>query len=428
MAWRKFLGGGRVRLKALMAADAFWLGCLVLFLYLISLSTPVTKIVMLGSLVILILRFAHRIPGLRWFWVGLFGERTFWEWMTLLCAPILLSSIGLLISTSINRQQGDVAVVKERLSITNEYYNRISELLLLPEFQRLVQQRVVRPGPILANNMENCDPDRDSSLTSLSYTRTISVLRSLSKLKTSDEEYTPLKRGIVQLLYYSGLIQRRGHVVSLQQAHLNNTDLSNIDLSGTCFDSVSFAESNLSQTKLSNSNMRRSSLAGANMESAKLVFVNLSGGSDLREVSARGAKMAYSDLGAGLLDRGIFQDAQFVGADLRDASLVDSDLRGALLVSADLRGADLSGADLRGAVLIRAKFDSSTKLAGAKYSTVPLDNNARVDRRKEVVRILGPLRALFQIERFIPVRTRIDPTTFDPSFHRKSEMRLKNSI
>jgi uncharacterized protein YjbI with pentapeptide repeats len=411
-----------------MAADAFWLCCLALFFFLISLSTPVTKIVMLGSLLILILRFAHRIPGLRWFWVGLFGERTFWEWMTLLCAPILLSSIGLLISTSINRQQGDVAIVTQRLSITNEYYNRISELLLLPEFQTLVQQRVARPGPILANDMENCDPDRGSSLTSLGYTRTISVLRSLSNLKTSDEEYTPLKRGIVQLLYYSGLIQRRGHVVSLQQARLNNTDLSNIDLSGSCFDSVSFAGSNLSGTKLSNSNMRRSSLAGANMESAKLVFVNLSGGSDLRGVSARGAKMAYSDLDSGLLDRGIFQDAQFVGADFRDASLVDSDLRGALLVSADLRGADLSGADLRGAVLIRARIDSSTKLTGAIYSTVPLDNNARVDRRKKIVRILGPLRALFQIERFIPVRTRIDPTSFDPSFQRKSEMRLKNSI
>jgi len=164
------------------------------------------------------------------------------------------------------------------------------------------------------------------------------------------------------------------------------------------------------------------------MERAKLIFVNLSGESDLREVYARGAKMTYSDLSAALLDNGVFQDAQFVGADLKGASLVDSDLRGALLVSADLRGADLSGADLRGAVLVRARIDAATKLAGAKYSTVPLDNNARVDRRREIVRILGPLRGLFQIERFIPVRTKINPTTFDPSFHRKSEMRRKNSI
>lgn len=93
-------------------ADAFWILLLIITILLIRIGMPVTKIILLAGLSIFVLRFAPRIPGLRWFWVGLFGERTFWDWMTLLCAPILLSSIGVLISTSINNLQSEVSITK----------------------------------------------------------------------------------------------------------------------------------------------------------------------------------------------------------------------------------------------------------------------------------------------------------------------------
>jgi hypothetical protein len=60
-------------------ADAFWIVLLIITVLLIRIGLPVTKIILLAALSICVLGFAPRIPGLRWFWIELFGKRTFWD-------------------------------------------------------------------------------------------------------------------------------------------------------------------------------------------------------------------------------------------------------------------------------------------------------------------------------------------------------------
>ncbi len=403
-----------------MLADAIWISVLVGVILLVRIGTPVTRVILIATTSIFVLRFAPRIPGLRWFWVGLFGERSFWDWMTLLCAPILLSSIGLLISTSINNQQNDMAVTRERLDLSNDYYNRISELILIPEFREHAKQKKAKAltQKPLDNDSENCDPDRGNPYASMAYSRTGAVLRTLRNLKTSNEKYTSMQQGILQLLYFSGLIHRRGHIISLQQADLSETRISNIDLSNSCLDSVNFQGSFMASVKLDGSNLIRSSFREANLSNAKLRQVNLSRGSDLSHATAVGAKFTKSDLRQAILLKANLQRTSFDGASLAGADLTSADLRGASLVGADLRGANLNNADLRGADLRNVKLDAETVFMHAKYNKRPLNNENSANVREVFYEFLKSIyvHSAFDISGLTRDKFVLEPTLFDPTF------------
>jgi uncharacterized protein YjbI with pentapeptide repeats len=410
--------------------DAIWIILFLGTIQLIRVGLPVTKIILLAGLCVFVLRFAPRIPGLRWFWVGLFGERTFWDWMTLLCAPILLSSIGVVISTSINNQQSDVSITKERLDLANEYYNRMSELILTPEFQQLAKRKRAESmqKPVPSNDEENCNPDPDNPLSSIAYSRTASALRTLKHLKTSTESYTPMQQSIIQLLHYSGLIQRRGHVVSLQQAQFSGSSLSDIDLSDSCFDSVDFGDTYMKRVVLRNSNLKASNFRGANLTKADLKDVNLSAGSSLKEVNAVGALFNGADLREVVFDNAILREAKFrrryperesIRTNLQGARFVNADLRNAIFTDADLRNANFEGADLRGADLRGVRINAGTKWQGAKFNTIRLDNSSATKRREAVLNFMQKLwlDKVFEIKGWAGTSFNLGPTQHDATFN-----------
>lgn len=400
--------------------DMIWIGLLIATILLIRIGLPITKILLMAGLSIFVLRFAPRIPGLRWFWVGLFGERTFWDWMTLLCAPILLSTIGVLISTSINNQQSDVSITKERLGLANEYYNEMSELILTPAFQALVQDRkaagLKKPEP--SNEQENCDPIPGDPRSSIAYSRTASALRTLKTLKTSGEIYTPMQQSILQLLFFSDLIKRRGHVISLQQAQFSGASLSNIYLRDSCFDSVDFAGANLAKANLSGSNLIRSNFKGAKLDGAKFTNVNLTRGSSLEGASAIGTDFTDSDLRKVRFDNAVLQSAKFMGkSDLRQAQFQGADLRNANFEGADLREANFNGADLRGANL-RQTIMHETTFKGARYNTFTLKNESSIQKRKTFLAFMQALKLdqLFDTKGLVPPVLELPPTQHEANF------------
>jgi len=115
--------------KLSLAID--WLLIILFIAGLIWFSDPFPRQIILGIVAILVFRFAHRIPLLRRLWIGFFGERQFWDWMTLLCAPLILSILGVSISSSINKNQADLSIISDRLAISNEYYKQTSSLTLV---------------------------------------------------------------------------------------------------------------------------------------------------------------------------------------------------------------------------------------------------------------------------------------------------------
>jgi uncharacterized protein YjbI with pentapeptide repeats len=408
------------------AIDVLWITLFLGIILLIRIGLPVTKIILLAGLSVFVLRFAPRIPGLRWLWVGLFGERTFWDWMTLLCAPILLSSIGVIISTSINKQQSDVSITKERLDLANEYYNRMSELILTPEFQQLTKRKTAASlqKPALGNDEENCDPDPDNPLSSIAYSRTASALRTLKDLKTSTESYTPMQQSILQLLFYSGLIQRRGHVVSLQQTRFSGASLSDIDLSNSCFDSVNFDHTFMEKVNLEGSNLMRSNFIGANLKGANLRNVNLSRGSSFKEANAVEAIFNGADLRNAVFKDAILRGASFSQdsgqeqtTNLRGASFENADLRNAHFKNADLRDANFKGADLRGADLRGIKAEGAM-WDGAKFNTVRLDNKTDLERREALRKLMQALWLdhAFDLKDLSGTPLNLDRTQYDATF------------
>lgn len=361
---------------------------------------PIAGWVLLSILILLWFRIANDIPliGRRWVWF--FGKRKLWDWMLLLCAPLILSILGLTISSSINNGQGDISLISDRLNISNEYYKQMSELILKQDFQNLVKSKKdkLEQDLFFATVMDKdefykyqyCNPI-ENPLTSIGYVRTISTLRSLSTLKTSTEPYTPLKRGIIQLLYYSKLINRGGHIISLQKAELDNTDLSNISLANSCFDSVTFEGSNLEKTDLTKSTLRRANLKKTNLKKAKLEGVILGSQSSLAEADARNVNLSNADL----------HETKLIKTNLQGANL-----RGANLLGADLSEADLSGADLRGTLI-----DEKTKLLNTIYNT----KHIRKDKIENpfFTKIMNFLNLILKTEYILSDSVNLGPTNFD---------------
>ena len=406
-------------------ADAIWILLLVGTILLIHVGLELTQSILYIALAVFVLRFAPQIPGLRWFWVGLFGNRTFWEWMTLLCAPLILATIGFRISSFINQEQSDIAINNERLNLSNDYYNQMSELILKSEFQALASSRI-KQSTFTTNDEENCDPIRGKPLTSIAYSRTVSVLRTLEPLRLSHEQYTPLQLNILQLLYYSKLIWRHGHVISLQKASFKGSFIDSVDLSESCLDSVDFSKANLRQVKLSNSNIIRASLRDTDLYKAKLDRVNFFR-SDLSNANASEASIKYSYLRETTMKYANLRNANFYASDLSNANLSHADLKKAYLFRSNLEGADLSGADLRGADLRFAKINAKTKLNQAKFNEITLSNTNKVKLNSGIHSILKYFRinSFFDIDKLLVDELRLDPTKFSPN--NAKEIKLKMS-
>lgn len=422
--------------------DAVFIGLLEVLAILLLISVwqlveDELRVLYAVILAVFLVRFAARIRYIRFFWVGMLGEHDFWEWVQLLCAPLLVSIVGVMIATRINQKQGDLSVIGDRLDISADYFSYMESLDPAkqppqPQVQTGLEEQQADPQKDLQSERqawleeyerllrdsdssdldermgsENCDPQRNVRIPSLLYSKTAAALSALTELKTSDEKYSPTKKSILQALYYSGMIHRGNHVVSLQQSDISESRVSNIDLSWSCMDSVDFRDSYLRYIKLSDSNIRRSMFSGSDISNSKLERANLLG-SDFSHTHLSNAKLKDAYLKQVNLSFSNLESADLSGAVLRDANLQSSVLLNANLSNTDLRGADLTGADLRGAnmqgAILGKTNRGNTKLNDAVYNTRSSTNQNSLNfwNHRSVQVLFGLLDPLLKVESLKP--------------------------
>jgi uncharacterized protein YjbI with pentapeptide repeats len=175
--------------------------------------------------------------------------------------------------------------------------------------------------------------------------------------------------------------------------------------------SVPFPPTNPGTVDLRGLDLRRAdlsvvALAGALLDGARLDEASLPT-RDLRGISAVGASMRETNLGAAKLTEAKLDGADLRGARLVGANLARASLRGANLTAAELRIADLGqadltdarldgttlfGADLRGAVLERTSLVGAD-LEGAKYVEAALVHSVVVGPEPAGLLVAGAARA-----------------------------------
>lgn len=155
---------------------------------------------------------------------------------------------------------------------------------------------------------------------------------------------------------------------NLSEMGLNRANLSNVFVFGASFASASLDEANLSGAFLEWVDFSKAKAGGADFSGASLDEANLSGayleGADfsdahMEEVNLSGAFLVGADLPRADLER-----ADFSGADLTYANLSGAYLKQSNLVKADLTNANLSGVDLR-----ECRWDNTTALRDATFSS-----------------------------------------------------------
>ena len=245
-------------------------------------------------------------------WTGLGGRaidsnyqhsKTLWDWLDLLIIPLMLAFGGWFINRSIRQAEWRQEIDKQREQALQNYYGRMSELLL----------------------KENLSEDSPDKVKAVARTITLATLQQLDPDR---------KRQVVKFLYETLLIGWLEFV----------TTTSFEEEAG--MESHTSARRHKSIMRLREANMAGVNLAGVNLAGANLAGVNLAGanlhGAFLMDAHLHGANLATTNL---------------QGAKLEDAKLVNAELMGAKLVGANLRGANLHGAKLED-----AKFDKTTIL------------------------------------------------------------------
>jgi hypothetical protein len=186
----------------------------------------------------------------RWEWTGV-PEKTYWHWLELLVAPVLLSGGGFLLYKAwdwsdhrLAQQHAHEAARHADLdSIAKAYIDEIEELLLK-----------VAGGEAPSDLAKN-----------VARARTLNVLEGLDQNR---------KGSIIRFLHDTGSLERGPHLfISLKGANLKGANLKGANLKGAnlCKADLSEAilcEANLSKADLTNANLSKTDLTDANLTDA----------------------------------------------------------------------------------------------------------------------------------------------------------------
>jgi uncharacterized protein YjbI with pentapeptide repeats len=324
----------------------------------------------------------RRVLNSVWRWTG-FGDRTLWEWMSLLIVPLVIVGATAVFSyfeserehrraeaqrkadieRAIALEQADnqrlqaqqrIEDDRVRHTLLESYIRDISDLLLheklaespyLPatesgqQTQQVVLRQVLARRIARANTLTTVgqlDGDRKGLLLEFLYEVNLLYWFDCSQPdvlpSTRDEQQSPQRCKLIPTPVYLHGADLRDTVlvnVSLYGVNLSGADLSNADLNRNTFE---WAE--LYGTVFRNANLSGAHLRNAYLGNADLCNANLSG-ADLREAHLSHGEAKYP---GGKFPAGIVPPL-FGGADLRGA-----DLSGANLLSANLSFANLQGA------------------------------------------------------------------------------------
>jgi uncharacterized protein YjbI with pentapeptide repeats len=294
-----------------------------------------------------------------------------------------------------NRAQTDRDISTDRLqeAALHAYYDKMTELLLEKKLR---------------------EAEKGEEVISIARSRTLTTLRSLDGKR---------KGMLIKFLCEANLINRQHTLINLDDADLDNAELSNAIMIHK-----NFMGARMKNAALRNSRLISSKLAKADLNNACLILAQLSGTdlkgaymmmADLRmaylmKADLRGARLEGANLSQAVLIEADLSEAQFdeanlIQADLKYANLHEADLRYAKMIRADLTGADLSKAFLRGALLRIANL-TGAELSEADLSGADL-SEAKLNQTK------GLLNEQLATVKTLHGAIMMDGETYDPAIH-----------
>jgi uncharacterized protein YjbI with pentapeptide repeats len=295
-----------------------WLLIFLVTIALVLVTREWLRFLLIPVTLILFLRVADRVPLIGPLWRWLFGDRSLWDWLTLLFIRLALAVIGLQVSSLFNAQRSDSDVEKTRFEAVERYLTTLASTEILPltnppEGKQEIQESSANDNDALKHG---CGFAQPRAVTATSLTRALAS--SLTHLRKSIDDKQIQKKIILDYIYTRGLINRGSNVIDLRHADMTSGNFYQADLKNSCLNDIMFADSATSP----------------------------SSASDFR----------FADL----------QQANLSGANLARANLRNANLQGAVLTNwASLYRADLRGADLRG-----IEYDkNTTNFDGAIYNS-----------------------------------------------------------
>jgi len=293
--------------------------------------------IILGTLILIVVYFSFSRNNR----LGL-DTKTFWDWLELLIVPAVLALGGFLFSNAQRKsdlevaekeRQADREIAKDRQrqNILDEYFDRITELLLTDKL-----------------NSENFHSYSHSNAYKIARIRTLVAFRVLD-IERNQQIGRFLRES--DILSNKKVFSLNYEKVDLEKAELGEIDFSNVNFHSANFANANLRKANLNNTDLSKANLYSADLSGAILNNADLSHANLT----------------YADLSGAKLN----------GANLRNANLLGAVLTGAEIRQADIRDADLRGALIFDAIIEDFKFIKLTKrimkypsadLTGTKYN------------------------------------------------------------
>lgn len=243
-----------------------------------------------------------------WRWTG-FGDKTLWDFLQLLVAPVALIIAGVAIQEFVEQrdQRRDDDQAKQEM-----FFGYLDDM-----------------AEAIGNGLLKATPGSDPFI--------IAQARTVTALSVLDSER---QGSVIQFLQAANLYNPAAPKHGLlYQARMFKADLSQLDLRDADLYKVDIREGDLNQVKLS-----RSILIGANLEGANLSETALDG-TDFRWANLRNANLQ------GAHTQGTNIPTDFQSADLGKADLSNANLHWANFLGANLSETDLSNADLLGAKL-----------------------------------------------------------------------------
>jgi uncharacterized protein YjbI with pentapeptide repeats len=269
-------------------------------------------------------------------------SKTLWDWLQLLIIPLALAIIAILFNRAERKNEQEIAYDNQRETALQEYFDRISELLLedkLPNLPNAVTILRARTSTVI----RSLDPIRRANLI-----RFLSEADLINQSTNGDLEKIDLQE--------ANLASIKMCKVNLSFANLRGADLSEVDLS-----EASLFETNFNGAKLNDALFTRADMRGAHLYKAELLVADLSE-ANLQGVDLSNSGMLRVNLSKADLSNANLSKSFLYGADLSEANLSKANMCTANLGRADLSNANLTGADLLNSYL------EDTNLKGAKVT------------------------------------------------------------
>lgn len=281
-----------------------WMLILVVTIILVFWSREWLRFLLIPLSLVLFLRVADRVPLIGPFWRWLFGDRSLWDWLTLLFIPLALAVIGLQVSSTFNAQRSDSDVEKTRFEAVERYLTNLASPQILPSNNPTQGNPDIRQPPARGEAFKyGCGFAQPRGVTATSLTRALAS--SLTHLRKSIDKPQIQKKIILDYLYTRGLITRGNNVIDLRYSDMTSGDYYQADLKNSCLNDIMFADSAASLSSASDfrfAHLEKANLAGANLAQANLRKANLEGA-----ILTNSASLYRADLrGANL--RGIIYD------------------------------------------------------------------------------------------------------------------------